>query len=285
MLKLLSEDLRTNIEILMESGEIDRAHEAVKEVMSKIESHKKDLESKLELGGDVDEREVIFSGTVLEFFRRFDSMLDEDTDDMTLDSKKEVKSKEKVEKAKPKMTKTKLKVVKEKSLDKEFKSGDSVFDMSLYDELMQDIDEGNWVKATDMILAPVTVDDMLKLLSEDLRTNIEILMESGEIDRAHEAVKEVMSKIESHKKDLESKLELGGDVDEREVIFSGTVLEFFRRFDSMLDEDTDDMTLDSKKEVKSKEKVEKAKPKMTKTKLKVVKEKSLDKELKSDEIF
>ena len=60
----------------MESGDIDVAHESVKEVMTKVEGHKKDLETELELGGDVDEREVIFSGEPIEILRHFDSMLD-----------------------------------------------------------------------------------------------------------------------------------------------------------------------------------------------------------------
>ena len=88
----------------------------------------------------------------------------------------------------------------------------NVFHTSLYDNLMQDIDAVNWEKATNMILAPITVNDMLKFLSEDLRTNIEKVVESGDIDRAHEYVKEIMSKIEDHKKGLERELELGGDV-------------------------------------------------------------------------
>ena len=67
----------------MKSGDIDRAHESVKEVISKVEDHKKGLEMELEIGGDIDEREVIFSGEVIEFVRRFDSMLDEDTDNTT----------------------------------------------------------------------------------------------------------------------------------------------------------------------------------------------------------
>ena len=96
---------------------------------------------------------------------------------------------------------------------------------------------------------------MLKLLSEDLRTNMRTLVESGDIDGAHEYVEEIMSKIEDHKKGLEMELGLGGDVDEREVIFGGELIEFLRRFDSMLDEDTDNTTSDSKKEAKSKAKV------------------------------
>ena len=80
----------------MESGDNDRAHEYVKETMSKVEDHKKGLEMELGLGGDVDEREVIFGGELIEFLRRFDSMLDEDTDNTTSDSKKEAKSKAKV---------------------------------------------------------------------------------------------------------------------------------------------------------------------------------------------
>ena len=70
---------------------------------------------------------------------RFDSMLDEDTDDMTSDSKKEVKCKATVEK-----TKSKMNAGKEKALDKEQKVDGSVFHTMLYDELMQDIDA--WLK-------------------------------------------------------------------------------------------------------------------------------------------
>ena len=91
-----------------------------------------------------------------------DRTLDENTDDTTSDSKKEVKSKETVEK-----TKSKMNAGKEKALDEEQKLDGNVFHTSLYDNLMQDIDAGNWEKATNMILALVTVDDMLKLLSEE----------------------------------------------------------------------------------------------------------------------
>ena len=68
---------------------------------------------------------------------------------------------------------------KEKALDEEQKLDGNVFHTSLYDNLMQDIDAVNWEKATNMILAPITVNDMLKFLSEDLRTNIEKVVESG----------------------------------------------------------------------------------------------------------
>ena len=77
------------------------------------------------------------------------------------------------------------------------------------------------------------MDDMLKFLSEDLRANIETLVESGDIDGAHEYVRKIMSMMEGHKKGLETELELGGDVDKREVIFSGEPIEILRRFDSM----------------------------------------------------
>ena len=106
-----------------------------------------------------------------------------------------------------------------------------------------------------MILAPITVNDMLKFLSEDLRTNIEKVVESGDIDAAHKSGHKIMSKVEGHKKGLEMELELCGDVDQRKVTFSDELIEFLRRFDSMLDEDTDNTTSDSKKEAKSKAKV------------------------------
>ena len=65
-----------------------------------------------------------------------------------------------------------MNVGQEQALDKEQKSYDSVSDRSFDDELMQDIDGGNCEKARNMNFAPVTVDDMLKFLSEDLRTDI-----------------------------------------------------------------------------------------------------------------